>query len=64
MKVKKSPISPPMGFPFNITSSGISLLRDVGVEMTGPQINAIQNQGWLLFFSGRQLFFRAVNELN
>ncbi|XP_057509566.1 DNA repair protein RAD51 homolog 2 isoform X1 [Actinidia eriantha] len=45
MKVAKSPISPPMVFPFNITSSGISLLRDVGVEMTGPQINAIQNQG-------------------
>ncbi|THG00215.1 hypothetical protein TEA_020648 [Camellia sinensis var. sinensis] len=45
MKVAKSPISPPLVFPFNITSSGISLLTDVGVEMIGPQINAIQNQG-------------------
>ncbi|KAI8013501.1 hypothetical protein LOK49_LG05G01110 [Camellia lanceoleosa] len=45
MKVAKSPISPPLVFPFNITSSGISLLSDVGVEMIGPQINAIQNQG-------------------
>ncbi|CAL5387203.1 unnamed protein product [Camellia sinensis] len=44
MKVAKSPISPPLVFPFNITSSGISLLSDVGVEMIGPQINAIQNQ--------------------
>ncbi|KAL7264650.1 hypothetical protein ACSBR1_002585 [Camellia fascicularis] len=45
MKVAKSPISPPLVFPFNITSSGISLLSDVGVEMIGPQINTIQNQG-------------------
>ncbi|KAL6979277.1 DNA repair protein RAD51, partial [Sarracenia purpurea var. burkii] len=45
MKVAKSPISPPQVFPFVITSSGISLLSDVGVEMTGPQINSIQNQG-------------------
>ncbi|XP_058205694.1 DNA repair protein RAD51 homolog 2 isoform X3 [Rhododendron vialii] len=45
MKVAKSPISPPLVFPFNITSSGISLLTDAGVEMTGPQINTIRNQG-------------------
>lgn len=46
----KSPISPPLVFPFNITSSGISLLTDAGVEMTGPQINTIQNQGLFLTF--------------
>ncbi|KAG5566825.1 hypothetical protein RHGRI_002386 [Rhododendron griersonianum] len=45
MKVAKSPISPPLVFPFKITSSGISLLTDAGVEMTGPQINTIRNQG-------------------
>ncbi|KAL7264653.1 hypothetical protein ACSBR1_002587 [Camellia fascicularis] len=45
MKVAKSPISPPLVFSFNITSSGISLLSDVGVEMIGPPINTIQNQG-------------------
>ncbi|KAL7264656.1 hypothetical protein ACSBR1_002590 [Camellia fascicularis] len=50
MKVAKSPISPPLVFPFNITSSGISLLSDVGVEMIGPQINTIQNQGSSLTF--------------
>ncbi|KAF5937478.1 hypothetical protein HYC85_024984 [Camellia sinensis] len=58
MKVAKSPISPPLVFPFNITSSGISLLSDVGVEMIGPQINAIQNQGHsdvINFLSEREL---------
>ncbi|KAH7863611.1 hypothetical protein Vadar_019872 [Vaccinium darrowii] len=45
MKLAKSPISPPLVFPFNITSCGISLLSDTGVEMTGPQINTIRNQG-------------------
>ncbi|KAK9279092.1 hypothetical protein L1049_012767 [Liquidambar formosana] len=45
IKVAKSPISPPMAFPFNITASGISLLNDDGIEMTGPQINAIHCQG-------------------
>ncbi|KAI8573767.1 hypothetical protein RHMOL_Rhmol01G0301500 [Rhododendron molle] len=50
MKVAKSPISPPLVFPFKITSSGISLLTDAGVEMTGPQINTIRNQGLFLTF--------------
>ncbi|XP_052186093.1 DNA repair protein RAD51 homolog 2 isoform X3 [Diospyros lotus] len=45
IKVAKSPISPPIVFPFNITSSGILFTSDVGIEMTGPQINTIQNQG-------------------
>ncbi|KAH7560960.1 hypothetical protein JRO89_XS10G0147600 [Xanthoceras sorbifolium] len=45
MKVAKSPISPPLAFPFNITSSGISLLTDDGMELTGPEINAISCQG-------------------
>ncbi|XP_031286918.1 DNA repair protein RAD51 homolog 2 isoform X1 [Pistacia vera] len=45
MKVAKSPISPPLAFPFNITSSGISLLNDDGMELMGPEINSIYSQG-------------------
>ncbi|XP_044478131.1 DNA repair protein RAD51 homolog 2 isoform X1 [Mangifera indica] len=45
MKVAKSPISPPLAFPFNITSSGISLLDDDGTELMGPDINSIHCQG-------------------
>ncbi|KAJ0021232.1 hypothetical protein Pint_32257 [Pistacia integerrima] len=45
MKVAKSPISPPLAFPFNITSSGISLLNDDGMELMGPEINSIYCQG-------------------
>ncbi|KVI03562.1 DNA repair protein RAD51 homolog 2 [Cynara cardunculus var. scolymus] len=45
IKVAKSPMSPPLAFPFEVTSSGILLLNDDGVEMTGPQINAIDHQG-------------------
>ncbi|XAR59807.1 hypothetical protein NMG60_11015785 [Bertholletia excelsa] len=57
MKVAKSPMSPPLSFPFNITSSGISLLSDVGVVMTGPQVNTIQNQGHsdMVNFPGERL---------
>lgn len=45
IKVAKSPISPPLAFPFEVTSSGISLLDDDGIEMTWPQINTIDYQG-------------------
>ncbi|KAL7598271.1 hypothetical protein Lser_V15G26460 [Lactuca serriola] len=45
IKVAKSPMSPPLSFPFKITSSGILLLNDDGIEMSGPQINAIDHQG-------------------
>ncbi|KAJ0084959.1 hypothetical protein Patl1_30797 [Pistacia atlantica] len=45
VKVAKSPISPPLAFPFNITSSGISLLNDDGMELMGPEINSIYSQG-------------------
>lgn len=47
LKVAKSPISPPLAFPFNITPSGISLLNDEGIEMKGPQISTIHYQGLL-----------------
>ncbi|XP_075635638.1 DNA repair protein RAD51 homolog 2 isoform X3 [Castanea sativa] len=50
IKVAKSPISPPLAFPFNITSSGILLLSDDGIELTGPDINAIHCQGLSLRF--------------
>ncbi|XP_059626714.1 DNA repair protein RAD51 homolog 2 [Cornus florida] len=45
MKIAKSPISPSLSFPFKITSSGILLLSDDGIEMTGPQMNTIHCQG-------------------
>ncbi|KAI3461487.1 hypothetical protein Pfo_018150 [Paulownia fortunei] len=45
IKIAKSSISPSMGFFFNITSSGISLLNDEGVEMMGPEANTIHCQG-------------------
>ncbi|XP_022849062.1 DNA repair protein RAD51 homolog 2 isoform X1 [Olea europaea var. sylvestris] len=45
IKISKSSISPPMAFLFNITASGIFLLDDDGVEMMGPEINAIHCQG-------------------
>nr|GEU75519.1 pentatricopeptide repeat-containing protein At2g02750 [Tanacetum cinerariifolium] len=45
IKVAKSPMSPPLSFPFEVTSMGIVLLNDDGVEMAGPQINAIDHQG-------------------
>ncbi|OVA18184.1 AAA+ ATPase domain [Macleaya cordata] len=45
IKVAKSPISPPLAFPFVVTSSGISLLTDDGTEVKGPEINSIHCQG-------------------
>ncbi|PWA64607.1 AAA+ ATPase domain-containing protein [Artemisia annua] len=45
IKVAKSPMSPPLSFPFEVTSMGVVLLNDDGVEMPGPQINAIDHQG-------------------
>lgn len=45
IKLAKSPLSPPLAFPFNVTSSGISLLNDDGVEMPGPEIHSISWQG-------------------
>ncbi|WJX69385.1 DNA repair protein RAD51 [Trifolium repens] len=45
IKLAKSPISPPLAFPFNITASGIVLLDDNGIEMKGPEINNIHCQG-------------------
>ncbi|XP_034218738.1 DNA repair protein RAD51 homolog 2 isoform X1 [Prunus dulcis] len=45
IKLAKSPISPPLAFPYNITSSGITLLNDDGIELTGPEINSIHCQG-------------------
>ncbi|KAL1826751.1 hypothetical protein ACET3Z_005163 [Daucus carota] len=45
IKVAKSPISPPLAFPFIVSASGILLLSDDGREMTGPQVNTIRHQG-------------------
>ncbi|KAK3206114.1 hypothetical protein Dsin_020160 [Dipteronia sinensis] len=57
IKVAKSPISPPLAFPFNITSSGISLLTDDGTKLIGPEINTICCQGHngIINFDGERL---------
>lgn len=49
IKLAKSPLSPPLAFPFNITSSGILLLNDDGVEMLGPDIHSISCQGLIQY---------------
>ncbi|GAB2285137.1 DNA repair protein RAD51 [Dionaea muscipula] len=45
IKISKSPISPPLRFPYVISSSGISFLDDEGVEVSGPEIHGIHCQG-------------------
>ncbi|KAL1298566.1 hypothetical protein AAHE18_18G041800 [Arachis hypogaea] len=51
IKLAKSPISPPLAFPFNITSSGLVLLDDDGIEMKGSEINTIHCQGQKALFN-------------
>ncbi|XP_022146265.1 DNA repair protein RAD51 homolog 2 isoform X2 [Momordica charantia] len=46
IKLAKSPMSPPLAFPFIITSSGISLLSDSGKELSGTEINEIHCQAY------------------
>lgn len=41
----KSPISPPLAFPFIVNSSGISLLSDDGIEIMGQEISTIHCLG-------------------
>ncbi|EXC33216.1 DNA repair protein RAD51-2-like protein [Morus notabilis] len=43
IKLAKSPMSPPLAFPFNITAAGISLLDDYGRELKGAEINKIHS---------------------
>ncbi|XP_065869003.1 DNA repair protein RAD51 homolog 2 isoform X3 [Euphorbia lathyris] len=45
IKVAKSPMSAPMAFAFIITSSGIMLLDDDGMELGGQDISTIHYQG-------------------
>ncbi|KAI3411359.1 uncharacterized protein J3R85_018068 [Psidium guajava] len=45
IKVAKSPMSPTLAFPFSITSSGISLLNDDGIEVVGQEISTIHCHG-------------------
>ncbi|XP_057451412.1 DNA repair protein RAD51 homolog 2 isoform X3 [Lotus japonicus] len=51
IKLAKSPISPPLAFPFSITSSGVVLLDDDGMEIRGPEINTIHCQGQNALFN-------------
>ncbi|KAK9123783.1 hypothetical protein Sjap_013385 [Stephania japonica] len=51
IKVTKSPISPSLAFPFVITSSGISLISDEGIEVKGLEINTIHGQGYSEVFA-------------
>jgi hypothetical protein len=43
--VAKSPMSPAVAFPFIVESSGITLLSDEGVDVSGPEITSIRCQG-------------------
>ncbi|KAK3140869.1 hypothetical protein QOZ80_5AG0406910 [Eleusine coracana subsp. coracana] len=45
IKVAKSPMSPAVAFPFTVESSGITLLSDEGIDVTGPDITSIRCQG-------------------
>lgn len=56
IKIAKSSISPCVGFFFCITSSGISLLDDEGVEMMGPEANAIHCQGLIQTLNASCIF--------
>lgn len=51
IKIAKSSISPSVGFFFRINASGISLLENEGVEMSGPEANSIHCQGLTWTFS-------------
>jgi hypothetical protein len=45
IKVAKSPISPPVTFPFVVEMSGITLLNQEGIGVAGSEINVIRCQG-------------------
>lgn len=45
IKVAKSPMSPAVAFPFIVESSGITLLSDEGIDVSGPEITSIRCQG-------------------
>ena len=45
IKLAKAPMSPPLAFPFNMTSAGIALLNDSGTELKGAEINRIHSHG-------------------
>nr|XP_051226358.1 DNA repair protein RAD51 homolog 2 isoform X2 [Lolium perenne] len=45
IKVAKSPMSPAVAFPFIVESSGITLLTDEGIDVSGPEITSIRCQG-------------------
>ncbi|KAK6935977.1 LOW QUALITY PROTEIN: DNA recombination and repair protein Rad51-like, C-terminal, partial [Dillenia turbinata] len=47
IKIAKSPISPALAFPLIITSAGILLQGNDGIEVMGPQLNSISCQGIL-----------------
>ncbi|XP_051142388.1 DNA repair protein RAD51 homolog 2 isoform X2 [Andrographis paniculata] len=48
IKIAKSPKSPSVGFFFNITACGISLLNDESTEILGPEANTIHSQGSII----------------
>ncbi|KAG9445461.1 hypothetical protein H6P81_016801 [Aristolochia fimbriata] len=53
LKVAKSPISPPLAFPFEVTSAGLALLKDDGIEVMGPEIHAIRCEGYTDLVGGQ-----------
>lgn len=57
IKVAKSPLSPPVVFPFIVDSSGIRLLSDDGVVVMGPEINWIRSHGLTGEIIHQRIFF-------
>ncbi|CAN4119938.1 unnamed protein product [Withania somnifera] len=55
IKLAKSPLSPPLVFPFSITSSGIILLNDDGVEMPGPEMHSISCNNNVINFGSEMI---------
>ena len=44
-------MSPAVAFPFVVESSGITLLSDEGIDVTGSEITSIRCQGIIYVFS-------------
>jgi hypothetical protein len=53
-------MSPAVAFPFVVESSGITLLSDESIDVTGPEITSIRCQGTIYVCSADNGLKRAV----
>ncbi|XP_042469102.1 DNA repair protein RAD51 homolog 2-like isoform X3 [Zingiber officinale] len=56
IKISKSPTSPAIAFPFLVKSSGIALLSDEGLEVTGSEMSTIRCEGLNVLVEGAEPF--------